>query len=122
LRGVLADQLELAQHRRDVVAGSGQACEQLFGAFEAQAIEGDFQVFRRLGQAAMGVVVGFAHHAQHQGRAVLHQFGDIAQRAAAVADGPDPVVALRHRQAHISSSLTQASSVAVLGRSFQLAF
>ena len=51
--------------------------------------------------AAMGMAVGFAHHAEHQRRAVLHQVGNVAQRAAAVIDGSDyPVVTvLRHGDA-----------------------
>lgn len=100
LCGVLADHQELAQHGRDVgVRQCRQAIEQLLAACQAQAIEGDFQAFGRLSLAGIGRVIGLAHHRQHQGRAVLHQFGDLAQGAAVIVDGAhDPVVTvLRHR-------------------------
>jgi hypothetical protein len=64
-----------------------QAREQFFGTRQAQAVDRHLEVFRRFGQAAVGVTIGLADHAQGQGRAVLHQFGDVAQRAAVVADG-----------------------------------
>ena len=88
----------------------GQAREQFFGAFQPEAIDRHLKVFRRLGHAAMGVPVGFANHAQGQGRAVLHQFGDVAQRAAVVADGlADAVMTgLRNRQAHAIEKLDPA--------------
>ncbi|EJT84778.1 hypothetical protein PPS11_17720 [Pseudomonas putida S11] len=108
LRGVLADQLKLAQYRRDLFDGHcWQALEQLFAALQAQAVEGDFQAFGGLCQAGIGGVIGFAHHRQHQRRAILHQFGDIAQRAAVIVDGGhDPVVAvLRHGDANTFEQL-----------------
>ncbi len=80
LRGMLTDHLELAQHRRDVFHRQRwQALEQQCAALKAQAIERNLQAFGRLGLAGVGRVVGFAHHRQHQGRAVLHQLGDVAQ-------------------------------------------
>ncbi|MNV82908.1 hypothetical protein D3C71_1766770 [compost metagenome] len=80
LGGVLADQLQLPQGWRDLVAGHcRQAGEQFFRAFEAQASDRHLKVFAGLGQAAVGVAVGLANDAQGQGRAVLHQLGDIAQ-------------------------------------------
>ncbi|MNN36392.1 hypothetical protein D3C81_1502870 [compost metagenome] len=111
LRGVLADHLQLTQGFGDFELGfGGQACEQLFGALQAEAIDRDLEVFRRFGHAAVGVPVGFANHAQGQGGAALHEVGDIAQRAAIVADGlADPVVAgLRNRQAHAIEQLDPA--------------
>jgi hypothetical protein len=46
--------------------GRWQACEQLGGAFQAQAIEGNFQAFGGVGWLGLGMA-GLAHHAQHQG-------------------------------------------------------
>ena len=103
LRGVLADQLQLAQCRRDIALGhGGQARQEFGGAFEAQAIERYFQVFTGFAEAAAGVAIGFADHAQGQGRAALHQVGDIAQGAATAVDGFAHAVmaGLRDRQDH----------------------
>ncbi|MNL19730.1 hypothetical protein D3C87_1409470 [compost metagenome] len=111
LRGVLADHLQLAQGFRNLGHGFGrQALEQFFGAFQTEAIDRDLKVFRRLGHAAMGVPVGFANYAQGQGRTVLHQVGDVAQRAAAVADrtADTVVTGLRNRQAHAIQKLDPA--------------
>ncbi|MCY1187992.1 hypothetical protein D9M73_290390 [compost metagenome] len=99
---MLADQQELAQHRRNVfVRHRGEAFEQLLAARQAQAVEGDFQALGRFRLAGVGRMVGLAHDRQHQSGAVLHQFGDFTQRAAAVVDGrQDPVVTvLWHRHA-----------------------
>src|SRR3989344_9181341 len=101
LAGVLADQLQLAQGFGNLALGhGGQSREQLLGAFQTEAIDGDLKIFRRLSHAAMAVSVGRANHAQGQGRTVLHQVGNLAHRAATVAQGPaDTVVTgLRNRQ------------------------
>ncbi|MNP34377.1 hypothetical protein D3C76_1276600 [compost metagenome] len=111
LRGVLADHLQLTQGFGDLGLGfDGQPREQFFGALQAEAIDRNLEVFRRLDHAAMGMPVGFANHAQGQCRAALHEVGDIAQRAAVVADGlADPVVTgLRNRQAHAIEQLDPA--------------
>ena len=103
LGGVLADQQELAQYRRDlVIRHGGQAGQQLAGARQAQAVEGDFQAFGGFRLAGVGRVVGFAHYAEHQRGAVLHQFGDVAQGAAVVVDGLQHTVVavLRNRHAN----------------------
>ncbi|MNP16107.1 hypothetical protein D3C76_1084870 [compost metagenome] len=111
LAGVLADHLQLAQGFRDLGLGhGGQSREQLLGALQAKAVDGDLKVFRRLAHGAMAVPVGFANHAQGQGRAALHQVGDVAQRAATVAHGPAHLVVtgLRNRQAHAVEKLDPA--------------
>ena len=77
---VLADQQQLTQGHGDFPGGyRRQARQQLFGTFEAKTVKCDFKVFRRFGQAAVGLAVGFAHHTQHQGRTVLHQLSNISQ-------------------------------------------
>ncbi|MCY1173442.1 hypothetical protein D9M73_136020 [compost metagenome] len=111
LRGVLADHLQLTQGFGNLgLGGGGQAREQFFSALQAETVDRNLKVFRRLGHAAMGMPVGFANHAQGQGRTALHQVSDVAQRAAIVADGlADPVVAgLRNRQAHAIEQLDPA--------------
>ncbi len=111
LRGVLADQLQLAQGDGDFVPWQRrQASEQFLGTFETEAVDGHFEIFRRFSKAAMGVMVGLADDAQGQGGAVLHQFGDVTQRAAAVGNGlADQVMAgLGHRQVHAIEQLHPA--------------
>ncbi|MNH30811.1 hypothetical protein D3C73_1348540 [compost metagenome] len=100
LRSMLADQQELPQYRRYVVVRQRwQAGKQFPAARQAQPVKGDFQAFGGFCLAGVGGMIGLAHHRQHQGRAVLHQFGDIAKRTAAIVDSAhDPVVTLlRHR-------------------------
>ena len=104
-------QLQLTQGNRDLRLRQGrQPGEQFFGAFQTEAIDRHLKVFRRFGHAAMGVAIGFANHAQGQRRAVLYQFGDIAQGAAIVGDGlADTVMTgLRNRQAHAIEKLDPA--------------
>ena len=77
---VLADQQQLAQRHRDLMGWHRrQARQQFLGTLEAKAVQRHFEVFRWFRQATVGLIVGFAHHAQHQGRAVLHQLGNVSQ-------------------------------------------
>ncbi|MNE38252.1 hypothetical protein D3C80_1321450 [compost metagenome] len=88
LAGMLADNLQLTQGWRNLALGHGrQAFQQLRRARQAQAVERDLQALGCLAGAGIAVVVGLTHDTEHQCRAVLHQFGDVAQRAAAIADG-----------------------------------
>ena len=112
LRRVPADQYQLAKGNRDFThRHRWQARQQIFGAFEAEAVERHFKVFCRFRQAAVGVAVGLAHHAQHQGRTALHQLGNISQRTAIIADGfAHAVVAgLGNRQPDIVQALDPSS-------------
>ncbi|MCY1532917.1 hypothetical protein D9M68_682140 [compost metagenome] len=100
LRGMLAEQLDLSQRLGDFIERQGGlALEQFFGAFQAQSVERTLQAFRRFIEAG-ALPIGFAYHAQRQGGTILHQLGDIAQRAATVAQGAAHllVVFARHRQ------------------------
>ncbi len=101
LRRVLTDQLQLAQGLGDLhLRFGGQACEQFFGTGEAETINGNLEIFRRRGHRAVGVTIRLTQDAQGQRRAVLHQIGDVAQRAAIVTDRPADFVVrrLRHGQ------------------------
>jgi hypothetical protein len=59
---MLADHLELAQGRRISPQAPAAGVRAALRAFQAQAVEGHLEAFRRFGQAAMGVVIGLAHH------------------------------------------------------------
>ncbi|GAB0076449.1 hypothetical protein TOC8171_18500 [Pseudomonas syringae] len=84
LRGVLADQNQLSVGGRDFLGRFGrQASQKRFGTRQPQTVYRDFEALGLFGQA-MSVMIGLAHHAEHQRRAFLHHFGDFTQRAAAV--------------------------------------
>ena len=98
---MLADQLDLPVGQRDIFQGQGgHVLKQCLGTLEAQAVDGHLKAFGRLAQAALGLLVGLADKPQGQRRAVLHDLGNFAQRAATVVEGlEDPRMAgLRDRQ------------------------
>ncbi|MNZ73073.1 hypothetical protein D3C78_914740 [compost metagenome] len=114
LRGVLADQLQLAQGLGNFLLGHGrQSIEQGFGAFQAQAAEGHFQTLRRAAQQISGGI-GLAQQAEGEGGAVLGQFGDVAQGAATVAKGATDflMTGSRNGQAHAVEVLDPAVEAA----------